>query len=145
MLEQSETEEPVDELLLCIERSLPSLLGPVYLRDDGIVFLRPHEGAQQDVEAAHSVVAAVTELAEGRLVPVLLDGRKTGPMGREAREVFSAGARRTVSNFAILVGSNFSRIVMRAFIRLGLMGINAEVFTDADAAIAWLRAGQSDA
>jgi hypothetical protein len=109
----------------------------------GFVRLTLRVGIDVDHRDAIEMVAATSEAAGGVLAPVLVDMRGIRSLSREARKyLVSAEVAARTSPIALLVGSPVSRVIGNFFLTLGPHQAPTSLFTDEDAAIAWLRAGR---
>lgn len=107
---------------------------------DGYVHATMREGARFELEDAQDAVLATWRVAGERRLPVLVDSRRVRHQSRAAREYFmSEEVSRRVSAVAIVVDSPVSRVIGSFFMRLGRHRIPTQLFTDDEAARAWLR------
>ena len=96
--------------------------------------------AEVTLEAARDNHEATMQLTQGRRFVVLVDARPARGITREAREYYADPAvlQHTIAQ-AILIDSGISRVVGNFFIGLNRTPFPTQLFTDREAAIAWLR------
>ena len=93
-------------------------------------------GSVCDLPAARKVTAAVSGFGRGP-VPVLVDMRFLAKADRAAREHFT-GPEAQASAVALLVASAVSKVVANFVISVQRLPVPVRMFTDLDAANAWL-------
>lgn len=110
----------------------------ITLREDAILVVRTHDGANQALSDARSNLAVCREMLAERAVPVLVDVRGTGVLEPKARHAYGAEAEFAVAQ-AILVDSPFSRVAANLFLRVARPKQPTQLFTDESSAVSWLR------
>lgn len=109
------------------------------LAPEGFIIATMKEGATFDLEDARESVAVTWQVAGETRRPVLVDTRGVRAQSKEARQYFmSPEAERRVCAVALLVGSPVSRVIANFFLRMGEPSIPTQVFSDFDAARAWV-------
>jgi hypothetical protein len=93
-------------------------------------------GSVCDLENARRVTGEVAAFGRGA-VPVLVDMRYLAKADRAAREHFT-GPDAQATAVALLVASAVSKVVANFIIGLQRMPVPTRMFTDEDAALAWL-------
>lgn len=86
---------------------------------------------------AESATTQVRALADGAMLPLLVDMRGMTSMDRPAREHF-LNDRGSVSAVALIAESAVNKMIANFFIGLRRMPVPIRLFTDRDAAISWL-------
>lgn len=111
-----------------------------WLRADGCLQSEALAGAGQSLTDARESIAAYAVLGAGRRRPLLVDLRAAGrPMDRAARELYAGPElAAVVSAAALLVGSPVGRVIGTFFLRIARPAAPIRIFTDEDAALAWL-------
>ncbi|MBI1947159.1 MAG: STAS/SEC14 domain-containing protein [Deltaproteobacteria bacterium] len=110
------------------------------LRQDGLLHSVVKPGAHHTLEDAVANVEACRTLSPGRRRPLLVDIRQGPGVDRAARTYYAGPEGAGVATAtALLVGSPTSRIVANFFLGLNRMQIPLRLFTDEEAAVAWLR------
>lgn len=110
----------------------------MWLRPDGIVQLVWVPRTTALLEDATAALEAMAQLTGGRLRPLLIDMRDTGPQDRSARAEWT---RRTdlSSAVAMVVGTPVSRMMGNLFIRVNKPPFPARLFDNEACAVAWLQ------
>lgn len=111
------------------------------MRPDGIVVQRNLPGAVQSVADAKENVAAFIEITAGRPRLFLVDTRELEGQENGVREIYSGeeAMRWAVAVAAVSNTSGPGRVVLNVFIALSRPLSPMRIFTDEDAAIAWLK------
>lgn len=105
----------------------------------GFVHAVMRPGCEMELADAEGNIAAIHELGGGQLCLVLVDMRGVRSQSREARQYFAGPeAARVTRAVALLIGSPVSRVLGNFFLRIGQIRMPTALFTDAEAAIAWL-------
>ena len=110
----------------------------MWLRSDGIVQLVWSQQTTVLIEDASAALEAMAQLTGGRLRPLLIDMRDTGPQDRSARAEWT---RRTdlSSAVAMVVGTPVSWMMGNLFIRVNKPPFPARLFDNEACAVAWLQ------
>lgn len=124
----------------------PQLLNETELRaywtwmgEDGIARSVVKPGAEINLDDAIANSMAVNALFQGVKFPLLVNSCKVKSMSREARKYLSVNDRSThVTAFAVVVGSNLSKIIVNFFFQFNKASVPAKMFTDEREAIKWL-------
>lgn len=113
---------------------------------DGIVRIVNPPGERLGVDEINRYVAEQRRLGGGRKVPVLIDGRGVVSMTKEARQIGAGPDYAAITaRMAIVVGGPVSAIIGTFFFRVARPSFPVRLFSDLDAALAWLRgAGDSE-
>ena len=105
----------------------------------GFVQATIREGATFELPDARDAVAATWQIAGERRLPVLVDMRGVRSQSREARDFFvSDEAATKLRAVALVASSPVAKVVGNFFLRLGDHKIPTQIFTDQEAARAWL-------
>jgi hypothetical protein len=109
----------------------------IWLREDGIVqdFVLP--GAEYTLEDAKQGLAAIDQVSNGKLHPMLVDLRNIKTMERAAREELAAV--KGVTSAAILIDSALSRMIGNVLITFSKPTIPTRLFTSEAEAFEWLK------
>lgn len=94
------------------------------------------DGALVDLPAARAATTAVRELGRDR-VRMLVDSRGVKVFGRDARAHFLADQADSIA-MALIAGSAVNKMIANFFIGMHRQPMPMRMFTDHDAAIAWL-------
>lgn len=106
----------------------------------GIVRCVVKKDAFMTLDDARENIEAVKQLANGRLVPVLVDIRSSKGADKGARDFFSGKeATETQSACALLVGSLVSQLIGNFFLGLNKTKFPIQVFTSEQKAEEWLK------
>lgn len=110
------------------------------MRPDGIIIQRNIAGMTQTVADAHDNVAVYVEMAGGQRRLLLVDTRELHGQESGVRDVYAGPeAMRWTIAAAILTNiSGAGRVIGNLFIALSSPKAPTRLFTDEDAAIAWL-------
>ena len=111
----------------------------MWLRPDGIVQVVLAPRAAIVLEDAIAAVEAVTRLTGGRLSPLLVDMRDTGPQDRPTRAEWTRRSDLS-SAVGLIVGSPLSRMMGDLFISLSKPLFPTRLFDNEAPALAWLQA-----
>lgn len=96
------------------------------------------DGADVTADDMRAFLAARMQLAPHR-VAVIIDQRRIRSMTREAQEAGSDGAdKRPTIGVAILIGSPIAVIIANFFIIFGRPHYPTKLFTNEEAALAWI-------
>ncbi|MBI1947163.1 MAG: hypothetical protein HYS27_15815 [Deltaproteobacteria bacterium] len=110
------------------------------LREDGLLSSIVKQGAYQTLEDAVANVEACRTLSPDRARPLLVDLRAGAGINGAARADYaSPEAAPVIAAIAIVVGSPASRILANFFIGLNRLPLPTRLFTEEEAAVAWLR------
>lgn len=111
----------------------------IVLDDSGIVKCKAFKGSLQTLENAIENVQAVKTLANGKLVPILVDITETKGANKEAR-AYLAGkeAGEVQSACALIVSSPLSQLIGNFFLGLNKTQFPTRLFNDEQKAIEWL-------
>jgi len=96
------------------------------------------ENALIEPDDANAIMDASAELAEGRMLPMLVDMRHVKDVTREARSVFQKRAPETGRAVAMVVPSMIARLIANLFLSMNLMPIPIRLFNSCEEAIEWL-------
>ncbi len=109
----------------------------IWLREDGIIqdFVLPT--AEYTLEDAKQGLAAIDQVSNGKLRPMLVDLRNIKTMDRAARQ--EAAAFEGVTSSAILIGSALSRFIGNIIIKFTDNVSRVGLFTSEAEAIEWLK------
>ncbi len=109
----------------------------IWLREDGIIqdFVLPT--AEYTLEDAKQGLAAIDQVSNGKLHPILVDTRNIKTMERAAREELAAV--KGVTSAAILIDSALSRMIGNVLITFSKPVIPMRLFTSEAEAIEWLK------
>lgn len=111
------------------------------LTPEGIVWLTMHPDVEVTRDDARAIVDEAGRLVGARKLPLLVDMRRMRSLDRAAREHFKSDeATRHFTRIALLADSPLSRVLASFFVILGKHRLPVRVFTDPDAACAWLGA-----
>ncbi len=101
-----------------------------------------HKGETHDEEQARLNIEATRRLNKTRgidRVRTLVDIRRIRAVTREARALYaSEESAQTLSVVALVIGSSTSRVLANFFMALNKPKTPTRVFTDTEAAVAWL-------
>lgn len=112
----------------------------IRLGDDGIVRVVMSEATIETLDEAQENIAAISEVAHGRLVPVLVDFRLVRSQDRQAREYYAgAETAKVITSVALLTGSPLSRVVANFFLGLNKPLYPTRLFTKESEALEWLK------
>ena len=111
----------------------------IWLRPDGIVQLVWAPRTTVLLEDATAALEATAQLTGGRLRPLLVDMRDTGPQDRLARAEWTSRTDLS-SAVALIVGTPLSRMMGNLFIRMNKPPFPARLFDNEASALAWLQA-----
>jgi len=107
-------------------------------REDGIVHVILAEDVDLSLESCKAMNLAVQELLEGP-GPILADIRRMRSSGMlQVRYAAQPEVIEVIGKLAVLVGSAVSRLVGNVLVAAARPAYPTRVFTDKDAAIAWL-------
>ena len=96
-------------------------------------------GASQALEHAKENLSAITALAAGRRVPVLIDLRLARSLDREARALYSGEQTgNVVCAAALLIESPLSRVIGNMFTGFNKPAYPLRLFRSETEALAWL-------
>ena len=110
----------------------------VVLGEDGVLRVIVHQGADVTADDIRAYLAARMQLAPQR-VAVLVDQRRIRTMTREAQEAATEGSeQRPTLCVAILIGSPIAVMIANFFIIFGRPHYPTKLFTDEEAALAWI-------
>jgi hypothetical protein len=105
----------------------------------GIIRCVHFAGSECTLEDAKENVAAQVRLANGKVIPLLVDLTKCKSVSKEARVHF-ASATSAFCSVALLSASPVGRIIGNMFIAVyGAQGAPTKLFTSEAAAIEWLK------
>lgn len=105
----------------------------------GFVHAVMKPGCKMLLADAVANVAATFEVAGRQRTRVLVDVRGIHSQSREARLYFGgAEAEAATVAVALLIGSPLSRVIATFFLHISAQRVPTAVFTNQDAAIAWL-------
>jgi hypothetical protein len=108
--------------------------------EDGYILATMFDGAKFELEDAREAVDVTWNVAGQKRLPVLVDSRGVRMQSRAAREYFvSPEVARKVKAVAIVVGSPVSRVIGNFLFRMGKHHVPTELFTEMEAARAWVR------
>ena len=109
----------------------------IWLREDGIVqdFVLP--GAEYTLEDAKQGLAAIDQVSNGKLHPMLVDLRNIKTMERAARE--DLATVKGVTSIAVLIDSALSRMIGNVLITFSKPTLPARIYNSEAAAIEWLK------
>ena len=117
----------------------------ITLRDDGIVYCVAKQGIILTLKDAKENILAISKLANGKKVPVLVDIRGATEATKEARKYFSNDEVAEVqSAVAMLVDSGFSKLLGNFFIGLNRPLFPIRLFMKEQEALRWLENFQSE-
>jgi len=109
-------------------------------RDRDIVVVRVAEGFHQTMQDARTLLGAVASLAEGDRVALLIDLRKAKPLEPEVRQIYTGPEVEAYRAIGLLVETSpFGRVMGSFYLRVARLGTPTRIFTDEEAARAWLR------
>ena len=112
----------------------------VALDDDGVLTVRIRDGAHQSVMNAEQNLAAALGECDGERRPLLVDISRAQPLDAAVRHYYSGQV--LVDGFtalALLVeASPFGTMMGNIYFRVARPGIPTRLFTEVDAARAWL-------
>ena len=96
-------------------------------------------GCEMTLADAQGNLAEIFALAGRKRTLVLVDMRGVRSQTREARQYFAGPeAEKVTLAVALLIGSPVSRVLANFFLRMGTPLIPTALFTDENAAVAWL-------
>lgn len=111
-----------------------------YRLPEGIIRTEAKPGVDIVLGYAIENSLVVNELCHGRKHPLLIDLKHLKSITPQARAYFSARDRETdICAFAFLIHSAFQRMVGNIFIQFNNPPLPTRLFTDEQAALAWLR------
>jgi hypothetical protein len=127
-----------------VRREIEVEAGTVRLREDGIVDVVVKRHADVTVERARALNAAVRGLYDGPAL-ILCDIREMRSTGILTQR-FTAGPEgaAVTRKLALMVGSPVSRMFGNVLMGLAKTPFPTRLFTDEDAALAWLLADSED-
>ncbi|GAB4515916.1 MAG: hypothetical protein Tsb0020_34570 [Haliangiales bacterium] len=114
----------------------------IALSDDEILSFRYVPGAIVDLDFARGLIAEAREfLGDGVPRPTTVEPGDVKGLTREARAYFAESPEMRVvsSSVALIVDSPAARIIGNVFLRVSKPELPTKLFTDGDAARAWLR------
>ena len=105
----------------------------------GFVHATIREGATFEVTDARDAVAATWQIAGEQRRPVLVDMRGVRTLPREARDYFlSDEAATKLRAVALVASSPVAKVIGNFILRLGDHKVPTQIFTEQEAARAWL-------
>jgi hypothetical protein len=109
--------------------------------EEGIVITRVPPDIVQDVDYARASLRAAIAACGGVRRPLLVDARGARPLAPEVRHVYTGELLvSSFSAFAMLIATHaVARMMGNIYLRVARMAIPARLFTDEEAARAWLR------
>ncbi len=123
-----------------VEEGVHTSVADVWINRDNVVIMYFRAVDHHTLEDAKEVVRAHHEVAGGIRTPVLADitGVTTGA-NREAREYYVAEeSSQLKTGMAMLVSSPLQRMIGNIFFRMNRPPYPSKLFTDREAAFAWL-------
>ncbi len=112
----------------------------ISLGEDGIVRFTISAGADETLDEAREVVAAVAKIGKGKKRPVLADARGVNSATREARRYYAGEeAAKVAGAAAVLVGSPISRMIASFFVSINRPDFPVRLFTSESEAMEWLK------
>jgi hypothetical protein len=114
----------------------------ISLSDDGIIYIVFFAGAEERLADAQENVRLGIEMTKGRPAPLLVDMRTMKSQDRDVRDYYNTPeVRRMNTAIALLVGSRISSLIANFFISITSRDSShpIHIFTEQDAALAWLR------
>ena len=113
--------------------------GSLYLDEQGIVHVTSFQGVEETLDQAKASIAAIRQVSDGTLRPLLLDMRPIKSQTREVRNYYaSPAASSAYTGVAILVGSPISRMIGNMFIGIGKLPVPTKLFSAEQEALQWL-------
>ena len=112
----------------------------IALHPSGIVICTVHKSIYMELEDSIENMNAITELSEGKKVPVIVDIQASKGASKACREYFASDeAAKVQSACVLLVSSPMSRLIGNFFIGLNKTKFPTRLFSDKDSAISWLK------
>ncbi len=111
----------------------------IVLDDSGIVICTVFKGALLNLDNAKENILAVKKMANGKVIPVLVDIRQAKGVDKEARAYLAGTEAGAVQNAcALLVGSPLSQLIGNFFLGLNKTQFPTRLFNNEEKAMQWL-------
>ena len=107
--------------------------------DNNIIYCRVLPGELMSLEDGRDNIHAISKLAGGKKVPVVVDIRESKGVSKECRKYFaSKEVAKVQTACALLIESPFSRLIGNFFLGLNKPLFPTRLFNDEGEAINWL-------
>lgn len=138
--------KPLVNIPLSHPKIAHGLSGPVWLSEDGIIFIVLGNEAEHTLVHAKSQIEALEKVCKGIPRPVLADVTNLKAISREAREYYTGGKNmQKITALGIVSASKVGRFVANFFIGVNLhTEIPIRICDDLETAIQWLKRFTND-
>jgi len=122
------------------EKKILTKTEEIVLLDDNIVYCRVLPGKLMSLEEGKVNIQAISKIANGKRVSVVVDIRESKGVTKECRKYFASKEVAEVqSACALIIESPFSRLIGNFFLGLNKPLFPTKLFNDEHEAINWLK------
>ena len=109
------------------------------MRQDGIVRITWISTVEVTLSVAEECKAAIEDISQGQIRPLLVDIRVSKGVNREARAYMAGPMMDVVGAVALFVDSPVSQLLANFFLRINKPTIPTKMFTSETEALKWLQ------